>query len=116
MWPLMRPLLLTELMQMMRKIRKNVIYSEDFRRTVLRAYPDDPKIKELLDANAYFLGRYLDDGCCGCGMMSVSIDEIITAKGLGTQAELFEKLFERADKEKLRNLAYKMWGEQWFED
>lgn len=100
----------------MRKVKENVIYSNEFRKVVLQAYPDSPKVKELLDSNAYFLGRYLDDGCCGTGMVSVSADEIITAKGLGTQAELFDKLFERANKEKLRSLAYKMWGEQWFED
>ncbi|MDD2299499.1 MAG: hypothetical protein PHU69_07630 [Fermentimonas sp.] len=101
---------------MMRKVRENVIYSEEFRKVVLQAYPDEPKIKELLDANAYFLGRYLDDGCCGSGMVSVSAEEIITARGLGQQAEFCEALFERANKEKLRSLAYKMWGKQWFED
>lgn len=100
----------------MRKQRQGVVYSDKFRDVVLRAYPDNEKVKELLDSNAYFLGRYLDDGCCGTGRMSVSIEEVIVTKGLGTQNEFFDRLFEQANKEKLRLLAYKMWGEEWFED
>jgi hypothetical protein len=105
-----------ELMQMMRKVKENGVYSEEFRKVVLQAYPNDPKIKELLDANAHFLGRYLDDSCCGSGMVSISIDEIMFAKGIGRQLELFDALYERASKERLKLLAYKMWGEQWYED
>jgi hypothetical protein len=96
--------------------KEPLIYSEKFRDIVLRAYPDNEKIKELLDSNAYFLGRYLDDGCSGTGCISVSIDDIINTKGLGTQEQLFEALFESANEEKLRSLAYKMWDKEVFLD
>ncbi|MFA7205017.1 MAG: hypothetical protein WC102_01675 [Saccharofermentanales bacterium] len=101
---------------MMRKVKESVVYSEEFRKVVLQAYPDSPKIKELLDSNAHFLGRYLDDGCCASGMLSVPIDKIIVAKDTGKQLELFNVLYTMANREKLRLLAYKMWGDQWYED
>ncbi|MFA7205628.1 MAG: hypothetical protein WC102_04775 [Saccharofermentanales bacterium] len=101
---------------MVRKVKENVVYSEEFREVVLQAYPDSPKIKELLDANAHFLGRYLDDGCCHSSMLSVPIDKIIAAKETGKQLEFVDVLYEMASRQKLCLLAYKMWGDQWYED
>lgn len=99
---------------MMRNRRQCIVYSDKFRELVLRAYPDNEKIKELLDSNEYFLGRYLDDGC-GCGSnVSVSADEIIIAFGTGQVNEFMKNLLERANDQKLKALAYKMWGKEWF--
>jgi hypothetical protein len=100
----------------MRKIKENVVYSKEFREVVLQAYPDNPEIAKLLENNAHFLGRYLDDGCCGSSRISVTADEIITAIGLGQQEEFLRELLVKANCEKLKSLAYKMWGEQWYED
>lgn len=47
---------------MMRTQRVPLIYSEGFKKRVMEAYKGQPTIKELLDRNEYFLGRYLDDG------------------------------------------------------
>jgi len=96
--------------------KEPLIYSNEFRDIVLRAYPESEKVKELLDSNAYFLGRYLDDGCGGTGFIRVSINDILNAKDTGTQDQLFENMIEMANKEKLRSLAYKMWDKEVFLD
>lgn len=49
-------------------------------------------------------------------MLSVPIDRIITAKDAGKQLEFVDVLYEMANREKLRLLAYKMWGDQWYEE
>ena len=47
---------------MMRTQRVPLIYSEGFKKRVMEEYKGQSTIKELLDRNEYFLGRYLDDG------------------------------------------------------
>ena len=101
---------------MMRKVKENVVYSKEFRELVLKAHPRDPEIRRRLDNNDYVLGRFLDDGCCGNGKISVSVDEIIVTIGLGQQDDFMLALLARANVEKLRALAYKRWGEERFYD
>ncbi len=96
--------------------KEPLVYSEKFRDVVLKAYPDSEAVKKLLDSNAYFLGRYLDDGCNGTGFIRVSINDILNAKDTGKQDQLFENMVEMANKEKLRSLAYKMWDKEVFLD
>lgn len=99
----------------MRTKRDAVIYSQEFRKVVQRAYPDNQEIQDLLNNNQYFLGRYLDDGSLG-NRVCVSADEVITAVGLGKTEEFMQELFKRAGREKLRSLAYEMWDKEWFTD
>lgn len=93
-------------------------YSDKFREAVLKAYPDNKKIKELLDNNEYFLGRYLDD--CSCGNApSISPETIINKIESGAIEELLEiakKNLEEVNKDRLKVKVYKMWDKECFLD
>jgi hypothetical protein len=85
--------------------RKEVIgYSDAFRRRVIAAYPDQPIIKELLDNNQYFLGRYLDDSS-SLGIYYGTVIELLES---GKADELL--VLAKNTKEKLE--LYNEWGKE----
>ena len=105
-------------MSAFRTRRTPLIYSEDFRKAVLKAYPTHEVIKKLLDENEYFLGGYLDDCSNGC-IESIPFETIIgylehdAASQLLTLAK--EKSIE-AEKLRFRVKVYNMWDKEVFLD
>jgi hypothetical protein len=93
---------------MMRTQRNPLVYSEGFRRRVLAAYPNQPKIKELLDNNQYFLGRYLDDSS-STGIYYQTVIDMIEKGDT-------DKLLALAKQAKERIEIYKEWDKEVFVD
>ncbi len=54
---------------MLRKTKKNIKFSEEFKRRVLKVLGNWGDIKKLLNSNGYFIGRYINDAMenCNCG-------------------------------------------------
>lgn len=47
----------------MNRTQKNpIIYSDEFKKSVLEEYSENERIKDLLEKDSYSLGRYLSDG------------------------------------------------------
>jgi hypothetical protein len=99
-------------------MKNPIIYSEEFRNLVLKAYPNSPDIKTLLDNNEYFLGRYLDDcsyGCVPSIPSSVIIEKINTGK-LDELRRMAEDRLAEEEKLQLRKDCYRMWDKECFLD
>jgi len=103
---------------MFRTQRTPLIYSDKFRNKVLKAYPDSPKIKELLDNNQYFLGRYLDDCSQGCvsAIEPETIIEKIESGNINELLEMAKEKLEEIKKHRLRIEVYSMWDKEVFLD
>lgn len=93
---------------MLRTKREPLIYSEEFRTAVIKAYPDDPRIKQMLDKNEYVLGRYLDDGSSNV----IHVDTVMRLISIGQVNSLFNLAFDIKEKSKL----YGMWDKEVFLD
>lgn len=85
-----------------------LIYSDEFRKAVLKAYPEDPKIKWMLDNNEYILGRYLDDSSC----ITISVDKVMCL----IRSDQIERLYSIAFDIKERSKLYGMWDKEVFLD
>lgn len=98
--------------------RNPLIYSDEFRKAVLKAYPTHDEIKQRLDENEYFLGRYLDDCSNGC-VPSIDTETIINYLEHGDAKSLLDMAYKNLEKikeAKLRVEVYRMWDKEVFED
>jgi hypothetical protein len=93
---------------MFRTMKNPIIYSDEFRNAVLKAYPNDTQIKELLDKNEYVLGRYLSDSSSSV----ISVDTVLRMIEQCQVNSLFNLAFDIKEKSKL----YGMWDKECFLD
>lgn len=95
-----------------------IVYSEEFRKAVLKAYPNHEEIKLLLNKNEYFLGRYLDDGSNKC-VPAIETELIIEMIESGKTEELLEiakKNLEKTKEAEFRVEVYRTWDKEVFLD
>lgn len=103
---------------MIRAQRIPLIYSDDFKNKVLTAHPNNPYVKELLDNNQYFLGRYLDDGSNGY-VSAIEPETIIEKIESGNVEELLtmaKTKLEELKQNRLKIEVYSMWNREVFID
>jgi len=103
---------------MFRTKKEPLIYSDEFRTAVLKAYPENDNIKALLKANEYFLGRYLDD-CSQCPAPSLDPELIIEKIECGAIDELLiiaKQNLELVKLAQLKSEVYRMWDKECFLD
>ena len=95
-------------MRFERTRKEPLIYSDEFREAVLKAYPEDPKVKWMLDNNEYVLGRFLDDSFTPC----ISVDIVMCL----IRSEQIDRLFNMAFDIKEKSKLYEMWNNEVFLD
>jgi hypothetical protein len=93
---------------MLRTRREPLIYSDEFRTAVMKAYPNAVNIKQMLDDNEYNLGRYLDDGTTS----TIPVDTVLRMIENGQVNSLFNLAFDLKNKSNLS----KMWDKEVFLD
>lgn len=93
---------------MFRTRKEPLIYSENFRDAVLKSYPEDARVLEMLNKNEYSLGRYLSDTSSNV----ISVDTVIRMISEGQVNSLYNLAFDIKERSKL----YGMWDKEVFLD
>jgi hypothetical protein len=82
---------------MLRTRREPLIYSEEFKKAVMDAYPSNEYIKNMLYNNEYNLGKYLDDGSSS----TIHVDTVLRMIENGQVNSLFNLAFDSKNKSNL---------------
>jgi len=93
----------------MNRTQKNpIIYSDEFKKSVLEEYSENERIKDLLEKDSYSLGRYLSDGTSSSIPYTVVIQKLESGD-VKTLLNLAYQIKHRVD-------LYEMWGKEVFID
>jgi len=103
---------------MVREQRIPLIYSDDFKNKVLTTYQNNSYVRELLDNNQYFLGRYLDDGSNGhvSAIEPLTIIEKIESGNVEELLTMAKTKLEEIKQNRLKIEVYSMWNKEVFID
>lgn len=90
-----------------RKIRQPLIYSEDFREAIRKAFPNSEIINRLLAENSFTLGGYMEEGKV-CYLSPSLVVDLLEA---GRHEELLTVAKAAEEKRRL----YEMWQNEVYE-
>lgn len=85
-----------------------LIYSEEFKNAVLNAYPNNMKVKQMLDNNQYILGRFLENDSSNM----ISADTVLKMISAGQVIGLYNIAFDINEK----SMLFGMWDKEVFLD